>query len=183
MSQPYSIWLMYQPKASLGAMATPAHRPLDDREERAWRAYHRMVRDLDSRIRRELVRDTGLSDADYEILRALAEAPDRALRALVLRSEVRWEKSRLSHQIGRMERRGLVAREHCAEDSRAAVVRLTDAGHEAIVAACCEHAKAVRAHLLDRLTAEQLDALADISETVLDGLTTHAPASAAESVP
>lgn len=159
-------------------MPPPAHRPLDDREERAWRAYHRMVRELDSRIRRELVRDTGLSDADYEILRPLAEAPDRALRARVLRSAVGWEKSRLSHQIGRMERRGLVTREHCAEDSRSAVVRLTDTGHEAIVAACCEHARAVRAHLLDRLSAEQLDALADISETVLDGLAIDAPASA-----
>jgi DNA-binding MarR family transcriptional regulator len=163
-------------------MPTPAHRPLDDREERAWRAYHRMVRELDSRIRRELVRDTGLSDADYEILRALADAPDRTLRAMALRSEVRWEKSRLSHQIGRMERRGLVTREHCAEDSRAAVVRLTDAGHDAIVAACCEHAKAVRAHLLDRLSAEQLEALADISESVLEGLTADVPASTPEPV-
>jgi DNA-binding MarR family transcriptional regulator len=130
-----------------------------------------MERELARRIRRQLTRDAGLSDADYEILRALSDAPEGALRARALRGEVRWEKSRLSHQIRRMEQRGLVAREECEEDSRSSVIRLTDAGREVIVAACCEHAKAVRAYLVDRLSSEQLDALADISETVLAGLT------------
>lgn len=151
-------------------MPTRTDARLDAREERAWRGYHRMERELASRIRRQLARDTGLSDADYEILRALSDAPDGTLRARTLRCVVHWEKSRLSHQIGRMERRGLVVREECEEDSRSAVIRLTEAGRDAIRAACCEHARAVRAHLLDRLSPAQLDALADISETVLAGL-------------
>jgi DNA-binding MarR family transcriptional regulator len=174
---------MYQPKASLGTMATRVEdRPLDEREERAWRAFHRLEYELGSRIRRQLARETGLSDADYVILRVLAEAPDQHLRALTLRSEVRWEKSRLSHQIGRMERRGLVTRGDCAEDSRGAVIRLTDAGRDAIMTALCAHAKAVRAYLLDRLTPGQLEALADISETVLAGLPTDAPTSPSQPV-
>jgi DNA-binding MarR family transcriptional regulator len=149
-------------------MATIAEQaPLDAREERAWHSYHQMEQELAGRIRRRLTRDTGLSDADYEILRALADAPDGILRARELRFEVRWEKSRLSHQIGRMEGRGLVTREDCDEDSRGSVIRITATGREVIVAACCEYAKAVRAYLIDRLSAEQLDALADISETVL----------------
>jgi DNA-binding MarR family transcriptional regulator len=151
-------------------MPTPLHQPLDTREDRAWRSYHEMERELARRIRRRLVRDAGLSDADYDILRALSDTPDGAARARELRADVRWEKSRLSHQIRRMEQRGLVTRGECAEDSRGSVIRLTDAGREAIVAACCEHAKAVRAYLVDRLSPEQLDALADISETVLAGL-------------
>jgi DNA-binding MarR family transcriptional regulator len=150
-------------------MATLAQRPLDAREERAWQSYHQMERELAGRIRRRLTRDTGLSDADYEILRALADAPDGILRARELRCEVRWEKSRLSHQIGRMEGRGLVTREDCDEDSRGSVIRITAAGRKVIVAACCEHAKAVRAYLIDRLSPDQLDALADISETVVAG--------------
>jgi DNA-binding MarR family transcriptional regulator len=150
-------------------MPTRAQQPLDAREERAWRSYHQMERELAGRIRRQLTRDTGLSDADYEILRALADAPDGILRARELRCEVRWEKSRLSHQVGRMEGRGLVTREDCDEDSRGSVIRITPAGREVIVAACCEHAKAVRAYLIDRLSPDQLDALADISETVLAG--------------
>ena len=159
-------------------MATQVEdRPLDEREERAWRAFHRLEHELGSRVRRQLARETGLSDADYVILRVLAEAPDQHLRALALRSEVRWEKSRLSHHIGRMERRGLVTREGCAEDSRGAVIRLTGAGREAMVTALCAHAKAVRAYLLDQLSPGQLDALADISETVLAGLPTDPPTS------
>jgi DNA-binding MarR family transcriptional regulator len=157
-------------------------RPLDEREERAWRAFHRLEHELGSRIRRQLARETGLSDADYEILRVLAEAPDQCMRALALRSEVRWEKSRLSHHIGRMERRGLVTRGSCAEDSRGAMIRLTDAGRDAIMTALCAHAKAVRAYLLGQLTAGQLDALADISETVLAGLPTNAPTSTPQPV-
>jgi DNA-binding MarR family transcriptional regulator len=169
--------------ASLEAMATRVDdRPLDECEERAWRAFHRLEYELGSRVRRQLARETGLSDADYEILRALAEAPDQSMRALALRSEVRWEKSRLSHHIGRMTRRGLVTRGGCAEDSRGAVIRLTDAGRDAIVTACCAHAKAVRAYLLDRLTAGQLEALSDISETVLAGLPTDVPASTTQPV-
>lgn len=164
-------------------MATRVHdRPLDEREERAWRAFHRLEYELGSRIRRQLARETGLSDADYEILRTLAEASDQCMRALALRSEVHWEKSRLSHHIGRMERRGLVTRGDCAEDSRGAMIRLTDAGREAIVTALCAHAKAVRTYLLDRLTAGQLEALADISETVLAGLPADAPRSTPQPV-
>lgn len=166
---------MYQPAPMLTRMPTDPQASLDAREERAWLGYHRMERELAGRIRRQLVRDTGLSDADYEILRTLSDAPDGTLRARTLRCELRWEKSRLSHQVGRMERRGLVAREDCAEDSRGAVVRLTDAGGEAIQAACCEYAKAVRSLLIDRLSPAQLDALADISETVLGGLPAEQP--------
>jgi DNA-binding MarR family transcriptional regulator len=151
-------------------MPTSLHRPLDAREDRAWQSYHQMERELGRRIRHQLARDTGLSDADYELLRALADAPEGTLRARKLRCEVRWEKSRLSHQVRRMESRGLLVREECEEDSRGSVIRLTDAGREAIVAACCEHARAVRAHLVDRLSPKQLDALADISETVLANL-------------
>jgi DNA-binding MarR family transcriptional regulator len=151
-------------------MSTSLHRPLDAREERAWGSYHEMERELARRIRRGLARDTGLSDADYDVLRVLADAPDGTLRARELRCEVRWEKSRLSHQIGRMERRGLVIRQQCEEDSRGSVVRLTDAGRDAIATACREHAKAVRAYLIDHLSPRQLDALADISTTVLAGL-------------
>lgn len=162
--------MTYQPMVTLRCMPTLVDRPLDAREERAWRSFRQMERELAGRIRRQLTRDTGLSDADYEILRALADAPDSMLRARVLRYRLRWEKSRLSHQIGRMERRGLVAREDCDEDSRGSVIRLTGPGREAISAAHGEYAKAVRKSLIDRLNADQLDALTDISETVLASL-------------
>ncbi|WP_371601214.1 MarR family winged helix-turn-helix transcriptional regulator [Streptomyces sp. NBC_00564] len=48
------------------------------------------------------------------------------LRAKDLGAEVGWERSRLSHQISRMEKRGLVTREACADDARGSMVRLTE---------------------------------------------------------
>lgn len=145
----------------------PQHEPLTEDEELAWRAFHQMTTKLNGSVARELMRETGLSEADYEVLHALHEAPDHTLRSLALRNAVHWEKSRLSHQVARMERRGLVTRSVCEDDSRSAIVTLTKTGQEAVGNACCEHAKAVRAQLLDALTPDQRKALMEISETVL----------------
>lgn len=150
------------------AAGMSAEQPLDEREERAWRAYHRMNAQLAQRIGRELAAETGLSDADIEIMLALSDVPGNTLRALALRCSVHWEKSRLSHHIARMERRGLVAREDCAEDARGAIIRLTTEGREAIAGACCVRARAIRTYLLDRLTDVQVDALIELSAAVLD---------------
>lgn len=154
--------------------AAPTHEPLTEHEERAWRAFYRMQSTLISTVARDLARGTGLSDADYEVMHALFEAPKNTMRALTLRNAVGWEKSRLSHHIGRMERRGLVVRQACDEDSRAFDVVLTPEGHDAIKAACCEHARAVRSYLLDALTPEQLTGLTEISDAVLARLASSA---------
>jgi DNA-binding MarR family transcriptional regulator len=78
-----------------------------------------------------------------------------------------WSRSRLSHHITRMERRGLVTREDCTSDGRGAFVALTDAGWRAIRAAAPGHVASVRRHFIDLLSREQLDALAEISQTVV----------------
>lgn len=154
----------------------PVHDVLNAQEERAWRAFRLMNAEITARIRRELGRETGLSDPDYEVLHELWEEPDGALRAMTLRTRLHWEKSRLSHHIVRMQRRGLVTREHSLEDARGATIRLTQSGRAAVEAACRAHARAVRSYLLDRLSPEQLAALGDISETVLAGLGAEEPA-------
>jgi DNA-binding MarR family transcriptional regulator len=148
-------------------MATNGTRPLTAREERAWNGYRRMEGLLASQLNRQLMADTGLSDADYAILSALLAAPGHRLRGLALRCEVQWEKSRLSHHLGRMQTRGLVAREECVEDSRGAVFRLTETGRQAVEAATGDRVAAVRTYLVDVLTPAQLDALAEISDAVL----------------
>jgi DNA-binding MarR family transcriptional regulator len=143
---------------------------LTEREQRAWSGYRRMQGQLASQLNRLLVAETGLSDADFEILAALNAAADRRLRALALRCTVQWEKSRLSHQLARMQRRGLVQREDCVEDSRGAVYRLSDAGRAAVEAATASRTDAVRTYVIGPLTPSQLDALADISDVILHRL-------------
>src|SRR5262245_953385 len=99
-----------------------------DRQAAIWASYQRMRLRLSERLNRELAQATGLSEADFEILVALTETPDDSVRALALRCGLEWEKSRLSHQLRRMEQRGLLTREDCAEDNRGTIIRVTDEG-------------------------------------------------------
>src|SRR5215213_6503396 len=128
---------------------------LDEHQQRAWRAFRTSHTKLEARLRADLVRTSGMSDADYAVLVHLSEAPDERLRASELAQELQWEKSRLSHQIGRVEKRGLVRREECPTDARGAFIVLTADGRTAITAAAPLHVDAVRRYLIDGLSPAQ----------------------------
>jgi DNA-binding MarR family transcriptional regulator len=156
-------------------MSTTESRWLDDAEARAWRGYMRMRTLLHAQIVRDLAREAGLSGPDYDVLSNVSEADGRRARLSDLAARMAWSKSRLSHHITRMEQRGLVTREDCASDGRGAFVVLTDAGLRAIQAAAPGHVASVRRHFIDLLSREQLDALADISQTVVRRLSDERP--------
>ena len=126
-----------------------------------------MHAEVSSALQRQLQRDTGLSSPDYEVLVYLSEAPGGRLRPFQLGDALQWEKSRLSHQLRRMQARGLVTREDCESDRRGAVVTITGAGRDAIRAAAPRHVREVRRAFLDALTPGQLDALTEIADAVL----------------
>jgi DNA-binding MarR family transcriptional regulator len=143
---------------------------LDEREQHAWRRFISMKSQLEGRMARQLQRDSALSESDYEVLVQLSEAPEGRQRVFELGRATQWEKSRLSHHLTRMAQRGLVARESCPTDSRGAFVVLTDAGRRAIEAAAPQHVEHVRRWFIDALTPEQLDALAEMCDAVLERL-------------
>jgi DNA-binding MarR family transcriptional regulator len=148
-----------------------APRWLDARENKAWRGYRRMRRLLDLELARELMQDAGLSEPDYDVLSDLSETPDQRLRLSELADRMLWSRSRLSHHISRMQQRGLVAREECPSDGRGSMIVLTPAGRAAIEAAAPGHVAAVRRHLIDLLTPEEIDALGTLTGRVVDHLT------------
>ena len=121
-------------------------------------------------LNRELQRQTGLSEADYDVLVALSEAPAQSVRLGELGERLDWEKSRLSKQISRMSTRGLVTREECLTDSRGAFAALTKAGRVAIEAAAPIHVELVRTWFIDALTPAQLKAMSAIGTAVVDQL-------------
>jgi DNA-binding MarR family transcriptional regulator len=147
---------------------TAAVRWLDGAELQAWRSFLSMHTQLDAHLRRSLVQGAGMSDADYAVLVHLSEEPSGRLRVFELVRALQWEKSRLSHQLRRMEQRGLIERTECPTDGRGAFVSLTSEGRAAIEAAAPLHVEDVRRHFIDLLTPEQLKSLLDISRTVLD---------------
>ncbi|MEI5011761.1 MarR family transcriptional regulator [Streptomyces sp. PmtA] len=126
-----------------------------------------MRRELHRAQERQLLRDSGLSSADYALLAPLSEAPEGLLRAKELGAEVDWERSRLSHQISRMEKRGLVARESCAEDARGSMVRLTQTGRRAIEEAAPRHTATVRRLFFDPFTDQEVRQFGEFLDRVL----------------
>lgn len=143
---------------------------LDEREASAWRAVRDLGQPLWTALGRDLQRDSGLSMADYQVLVVLSAAPEGRLAYRELADATDWEKSRLSHHITRMEQRNLVQREGCAEDGRSANIVITGGGRAAIDRAAPGHVASVRRLLIDRLTSEQVDALAAIGAAVRGAL-------------
>ncbi|MEV0444439.1 MarR family winged helix-turn-helix transcriptional regulator [Streptomyces spectabilis] len=139
---------------------------LSDEQQRAWRSFVSMHTALLTRLNAHLQDEGGLSSPDHQILVALSEAPRGRARATALGRETGWEKSRLSHHLSRMERRGLLRREASAEDSRYADVVLTDTGRAAIEAAAPRHVAHVREWFVDAMTPEQLAAFGDLCDAV-----------------
>ena len=141
---------------------------LDERELRAWQTFMQMQEHLRGRIEQQLQACSGLSTADYSVLVVLSGEPGGRLRAFCLGATLGWEKSRLHHQLTRMARRGLVERQ-CG-DARASYVQVTPQGLATLSQAAPGHSRHVRQLVIDRLTPQQLDQLAEISAAILDGL-------------
>ncbi|NUT45812.1 MAG: MarR family transcriptional regulator [Saccharothrix sp.] len=146
---------------------------LSAEEQRIWRAFMTAVTKFTEHLDRQLQRDSGMPMAYYEILVALSEAPERALRMSELAAVCHSSRSRLSHAVARLEKEGWVERRACASDRRGSIAALTDAGFAVLAEAAEGHVTAVREHLFDVLTPEQLRSLAEISRAVDDGLTSE----------
>ena len=140
---------------------------LDAEEQKAWRAWLFSTLLLQDRLDRELTHETGISHAYYEILVALSETPLRAMRMSELADRFLSSRSRLSHAVSRLEERGWVRRQVCAEDGRGQLAVLTDEGFAALEAAAPVHVTGVRSHLFDQLSPQQVENLRDIGETLL----------------
>jgi DNA-binding MarR family transcriptional regulator len=145
--------------------AHTARQRLTARELAIWRS----LLDTTAELRRVLgaqLQESGLSPGDYQVLLALREAAGTHLRSSELATAIDWERSRLSHHLGRMERRGLIRRHDCPTDSRGAEVSLTPSGAAAFRRASAPHLRAIKKLFVGALTPEQLEALADVLQSL-----------------
>jgi DNA-binding MarR family transcriptional regulator len=113
------------------------------------------------------MQDSGLIESDYEILAVLSEHSTGRMRAQEVCALLQWEKSRLSHQVRRMEEMGLIFREPNPDDARSVVICLLPTGQRAIEDAAPQHVQNVRRHFIDLFTPAELDTLAALNERVL----------------
>jgi DNA-binding MarR family transcriptional regulator len=143
---------------------------LNAREDRAWRAFIYAHQRIELHLNRRL-QESGLSGADYEVLSLLSALDgDRRMPAHALCNTLGWEKSRLSHQVRRMQKDGLVGREPNPDDARSTMVCLLPAGLAAIEKAAPRHVEDVRRNFIDLFTPAELDMIATLNERVLHHL-------------
>jgi DNA-binding MarR family transcriptional regulator len=142
---------------------------------RAWRAYVVGKELLDSQLNRDLQEEHQLALADYEVLVRLAEAPEGQVRMSTLAAQVASSKSRISHQVGRMEKAGLVRREECPGDRRGVFAVLTNHGQEVLRSAAPTHIRGVRANLIDLISDQEQLVIAEVFERLMSHLRGQSP--------
>lgn len=150
---------------------------VSETEWSVWRAFTTMHRSLEGSVETRL-HGASVSGPDFEVLSALLE--HSAVRSGELAADLGWEKSRLSHQLRRMEARGLIERRECATDMRGTWVVLTPAGRETVDAALPERISVLREVFFDVLDADELESLRAVSTKVLDAMAAACPGECAD---
>ncbi len=139
---------------------TRARRPTTE-QLATWRGFIETSERLRAVLGARLQTETGLSPGDYTVLLALRESDANRMRSSALAERIGWERSRLSHHLGRMEHRGLIRRDQCAADSRGAEITTTNEGLQRFRRASVPHLRAVEELFFAALTPTQLRALGE----------------------
>jgi DNA-binding MarR family transcriptional regulator len=146
-------------------MAEP--RWLDEKEQRAWRAFIAAQRVVNSRIEQQMQRDAGIPHTYYEILVRLADSQYGRLRMSELAVATLGSRSRLSHAVSRLEQCGWVRREGIETDRRGQVAIITEQGRQKLTDTAPGHVETVRQAVFDALSPEQIAQLHDICGTLV----------------
>ncbi|GAB3138759.1 MarR family transcriptional regulator [Amycolatopsis stemonae] len=143
---------------------------LNDAEMAAWRSYIVATLRLRQRLHRELAVRHEVSLVDYEVLVCLEMQAGHRMRMSELAVLMGSTKSRLSHQVARLEDAGVVRRARDPEDKRGVITELTEEGMALLRTAAPTHLEGVREHLIDLLSPQEQATIAAAFERVLDHL-------------
>lgn len=139
---------------------------LDADEMSVWRTFIVASQGVDAALDRQLQRDADMAHSHYAVLVTLSEAPDRTVRMGELARRLHFSSSRLAHAVTRMEARGWVTRERCADDRRGQLARLTDRGAEALRDAAPGHVALVRRIVFDPLDRDEQAQLRELFDRI-----------------
>jgi DNA-binding MarR family transcriptional regulator len=135
----------------------------------AWRGLLRvhsaLVKSLDAQL--SAAHDLPLSS--YEVLITLEAAPGRKLRMSELADSVLLSRSGMTRLVDRLEKHGMLERDHCTADGRGCFAVLTDSGAEAVAEARRTHLSGVRERFLSQFADDELRVLASYWERVVPG--------------
>ncbi|KXZ58534.1 transcriptional repressor MprA [Brevibacterium ravenspurgense] len=135
---------------------------LDETQQRFWRAMLQGQSLLQTVLDRELRELAGIALADYEVLVIVSESPGHTRRMAEIAEEVGVSRSRLSHTVARLEKRGILKRTSTRGDGRGVNCSMTDEGWELMQRIAPIHVEGVREHLIDLMSPEETQVLADV---------------------
>ena len=144
--------------------------PLDDDEEKLWRALQRVTIALPRVLDDDLLRSTGLSLTEYAVLMNLSEAPEQELRMTELASATALSASRITRVVDQLQSRGLAHKRKCEEDGRSNIASLTVEGFERLQAAYPTHLASARRHVIGHLDPRTTKRLAEVLAKVAEEL-------------
>ncbi|ADM72659.1 hypothetical protein GMA19_04903 [Paenibacillus polymyxa E681] len=136
---------------------------VNEDEMRIWNMWKGSFKRIFGRVVKELSEHTGLSEGDFGVLDRLIQFGDGKLRQQELADSMNWDKSRLSHHLTRMEKRGLVKRGPLDAD-RGVQVIITSAGKAALDEALPIVSMAIRKYFLDQLTDQDIESITKLAE-------------------
>ncbi len=148
-----------------------APKSFSNEEERLWRLFLDSHRKVQQGIDEALLSSSSLSTAEFSVLATLSDSGEHGARLRELCENLGWDRSRASHQIARMERRGLVAKTACPVDGRGVVVTMTDSGRRQLGLGLVDYVEAVRRLVFDRLSATEQENLREIAQKILGDTT------------
>jgi DNA-binding MarR family transcriptional regulator len=137
-------------------MNDTAPRWLSDAEQQTWRAWLEVMRLLPVKLEDRMHERHDLNFTDYQVLVELSESEENRLRMTELANRTLLSKSRLSHQIGRMEKAGLVERQDCPSDRRGAFAVITERGWDVLRSAAPGHVEDVREMFIDLMSPQEV---------------------------
>ena len=136
---------------------------LNDDEMQIWNMWKGSFKRIFGRVVKDMSDQTGLSEGDFGILDRLAQLGDGQMRQQELADSMGWDKTRLSHHLTRMEKRGLVLRKPL-DTERGVQVLITSAGHSALNETLPIVSKAIRTHFLNHLTDHDIESITKLAE-------------------
>jgi len=147
---------------------------LNAEEMRIWHLWKGSFQTIFGRIIKDMSEHTGLSEGDFGVLDRLDLLGDGSLRQQELADSMNWDKSRLSHHLTRMEKRGLVKRRPLDTD-RGVQVIITPEGKSAVDDARPIVSKAIRKHFFDQLTDQDIESITKLAERTRSSTSCQAP--------
>lgn len=132
---------------------------LNTDEQQLWRLMLTASRKVSRNIDETLQSCAGLSSPEFSVMAVLAEAEDQQMRLRDLCAQLEWDRSRTSHQVTRMCKRGLLEKRKSPHDARGVIITLTDEGLERLEAASSDYVETVRRMVFDHVHKRDVDEL------------------------